>query len=426
MPSLAFILGREPHLSVAELYAVLGDSVDWSRAELSPEVLVVEHEQSMANSTSLMRRCAGIIKIAEGWESILGTPSFSTDAIAHCILDHTAADRRVRFGYSVYDCGGGVREVERIRRALARGARAQKEWLEERGRKVRHVTSRAPSLSSVTVERQGLLPEDNGVEVCVLVGHNRVRLARTLAVQPYQEWSARDYGRPRRDARSGMLPPKLARIMVNLVVRGTPDERHHALLDPFCGSGTVLMEALLLGVPRVIGTDASADAVRDAQENIAWVQQAARELHTANPKFHMIQCDVRALSRCVRERVHSIATEPHLGAPGVRTAAQRASETEKLRALYRAAFQEFATVLIPGGRVVFIVPDVRSPSTVHRPAFASIVTADAAAVGFRRVPPFPPALRDHPILRGKDDLPYAREDQRMGRRTLVFQFNGHV
>ena len=35
-------------------------------------------------------------------------------------------------------------------------------------------------------------------------------------MQDFEQWGARDYGRPSRDAVRGMLPPKLARMMVNL------------------------------------------------------------------------------------------------------------------------------------------------------------------------------------------------------------------
>lgn len=61
----------------------------------------------------------------------------------------------------------------------------------------------------------------------------------------------RDYGRPARDARVGMLPPKLAQIMLNLSVK---DEKSGTVLDPFCGTGVLLQEAALAGFD-FIGSD---------------------------------------------------------------------------------------------------------------------------------------------------------------------------
>ena len=59
--------------------------------------------------------------------------------------------------------------------------------------------------------------------------------------------------KPYRDMRRGMLPPKLARSLVNLAI-GAKSPSDMTILDPFCGTGTVLMEAMLLGT-HVVGTD---------------------------------------------------------------------------------------------------------------------------------------------------------------------------
>jgi hypothetical protein len=37
-----------------------------------------------------------------------------------------------------------------------------------------------------------------------------------MALQDFESYSKRDYGRPARDPRTGSLPPKLAQILINL------------------------------------------------------------------------------------------------------------------------------------------------------------------------------------------------------------------
>jgi hypothetical protein len=169
------------------------------------------------------------------------------------------------------------------------------------------------------------------------------------------------------------------------------------------------------------------------------------------------QCDVRQLSRCVRERVDAIATEPYLGPPA-RGEHRKLSQAEpgpaspertgeppalkstlyrELHALYLVAFREFAKVLEPGGRVVFISPTFRHPHALirtnvrmggggsRRTSEGKVgvdVARDVERFGFHPINPFPPPLREHPLLRGKTDLPYARPDQHIGRRILVFTF----
>ena len=93
-------------------------------------------------------------------------------------------------------------------------------------------------------------------------GGQQFSLAQTEAVQPFEQFSARDFGRPGRDDLSGMLPPKLAIIMINLAQ--TP--LNSILLDPFCGSGTILSEAVLLGYTNLIGTDISEKAIADSKK----------------------------------------------------------------------------------------------------------------------------------------------------------------
>src|SRR5205823_3602162 len=92
------------------------------------------------------------------------------------------------------------------------------------------------------------------------------------AVQPFEQFSARDFGRPGRDDLSGMLPPKLAIIMINLAANDTIS----VLLDPFCGSGTILSEALLLGYKNLIGSDISEKAVADTKTNLDWIANKFR------------------------------------------------------------------------------------------------------------------------------------------------------
>jgi len=58
---------------------------------------------------------------------------------------------------------------------------------------------------------------------------------------------------------------------------------HESFLDPFCGSGTFLMEAALLGFSKICGSDASDKAVADTKENMEWLQN----FYKVNPKIEL-------------------------------------------------------------------------------------------------------------------------------------------
>jgi tRNA G10 N-methylase Trm11 len=60
----------------------------------------------------------------------------------------------------------------------------------------------------------------------------------TIACQDIDAYTKRDTSKSR-DMVVGMMPPKLAQIMINLATEG----RKEIIYDPFCGLGTILIEA---------------------------------------------------------------------------------------------------------------------------------------------------------------------------------------
>jgi len=90
---------------------------------------------------------------------------------------------------------------------------------------------------------------------------------KVIGVQDIDAYAKRDQARPARDAKVGMLPPKLAQILINLCGNLPFGAR---VLDPFCGTGVVLQEAMLMGY-RPYGTDISERMIEYSQKNLQWV-----------------------------------------------------------------------------------------------------------------------------------------------------------
>ena len=264
-----------------------------------------------------------------------------------------------------------------------------KTLLQQRGVKARLVTSRRRELPAAAMNRHG------ATEYVVLPDHS---LARVAAAQDVDDFTRRDVGRPHRDVLSGTLPPKLARMMVNLArvpSGGT-------LLDPFCGSGTILTEALLAGVTSVMGADVSPRAVSDSQANLRWLQQHYPQ--TARARWQVIAGDVRQLGTGVTgQPVAAIVTEPYLGPPrrGRETRQQLMAVMAELAALYREAFLQFALVLAPAGRVVFAEPLLAYGGGVLALTLDDAITR----CGFTRA---------------GGPYPYHRPDQHVGRRISAW------
>lgn len=132
------------------------------------------------------------------------------------------------------------------------------------------------------------------------------------------------------------LHPKFARVLVNLSrVHDGQD-----LLDPFCGTGGILIEAGLVGA-RPIGIDAQAEEVEGAARNLEHFGVLGATIHHGRAR------DARAL---VGRPVPAIATDPPYG---------RSATTlkEGARGALEQSVQGLADALLPGGRLAICLPD---------------------------------------------------------------------
>lgn len=96
-------------------------------------------------------------------------------------------------------------------------------------------------------------------------------LAETAAIQNLRNYVLRDRSKPFRDAKMGMLPPKLAQMLINFAA----PEKNDRVVDPFCGSGTVCSEAAIAGW-RTAGSDLNAAFVDGARENFKFLGEKFR------------------------------------------------------------------------------------------------------------------------------------------------------
>ena len=105
----------------------------------------------------------------------------------------------------------------------------------------------------------------NGFEFLIVINKQKMVVAVTTQLQDIDWYAVRDYKRPTRSAKVGMLPPKLAQIMVNTT--SAP-----LVYDPFCGTGVILQESLLLD-RSAAGSDISAEMVKASTQNLDWLKE---------------------------------------------------------------------------------------------------------------------------------------------------------
>jgi tRNA G10 N-methylase Trm11 len=321
------------------------------------------------------------------------------------------------FGVSVYWADSALRPVSKMVQRFV-GSAVKKELAAE-GKKANFMgfaRNRVyPQLSHIEVLKKNMV--ENRAEVLFCVGKEQTFVAATVAVHNPFEFQKRDVGKPSQ-RKIFAIPPRLARIMINLA----SCTQGKVLLDPFCGVGTILQEALLAKA-KVVGVDVNRWCVEAARRNLEWLKD---EYSLENAEYRVLHGDVHRLSEKVGlEQVDCIATEPDLG-PALRqvpTTSYAIRVVGRLEPLYHVFLEEAYKVLRRDGRLVLVSPYVKTRS--GKPVTMR-VEEKALAVGFKRVYPFQRGLFaeesvGYEKLMAVASFVDAEERHKIGRELHVFQ-----
>jgi tRNA G10 N-methylase Trm11 len=282
------------------------------------------------------------------------------------------------FGVSVYWEQPEFRPVaNRVQRALGSFV---KDALKVKGKKARFMgfprDRENPQLTAVEVLKQGLV--EANAEVMFCVGKNTAAIGSTMAVHNPFEFQKRDVDKPVQRKIFG-ISPRIAKIMVNL----THCTAGETFLDPFCGVGNILQEALLTNA-KVIGVDINRWCVEAARRNLEWVTS---EYSVRDADFSVLVGDARNLRMKIPDMVDCIATEPDLG-PALReipTVPYAQDIIENLNPLFSDFLLSAHEVLRPGGILALVTPYIRTRSC--KPVTMNVWEM-ARDVGFEAAQPF--------------------------------------
>ena len=300
----AFVLGREQKIARAELESVLrhfyfyfdknnpelNRRMDFSILSLTGNVILINIERGEDFLKSdIMSVLGGTMEI---YQIIAMADSLDPDII-YSQISHLSEgfSHRVTFGISDYSKTFTEAKINTlgldVKKKLKKNISAR--FVAERGDT--HLSSAA--IISNRLHKDGLL-------LGIFSHNNQYLIGKLIGATNPNEWSKRDFGKPKSDRFAGMCPPKLARMIINLALGSTkmskfkvqnPNQvqsskskkefdiwnldfgipQHEVLVvDPFCGSGNILIEALALGC-EVIGSDVSEKAVDNTKANLNWL-----------------------------------------------------------------------------------------------------------------------------------------------------------
>lgn len=343
MVSRLYFFGRTPELSRVELSQFVDsfDLVTPDIAKTSDPFLINGLEVNDETSINIL---GGVVRIAE----VIGIyPTVSSSDIAKAF---DASINKVEFAISGY--GVGKNEIA----ALCVDV---KKLLMNANKSVRFLLPHDGSVVSAVA-----LVKEHIQEIVIVKTNDSYLIAKTTAIQPFEAWNNRDYHRPFSDPKAGMLPPKIARMIVNIALGKSTGGK--TLLDPFCGMGTVLGEAALRGV-NAIGSDIDRPTVEKAKKNISWLLAT----YKSPASVRLLESDATHIDEQIdKNSVDAIVTEPVMGPTTfgegkIHDRREIQNIVKGLEKLYIGCFRSWTTLLKSNGIIVIALPSFVVNSQVY-------------------------------------------------------------
>ena len=326
MHTYFFLLGTTSKLSFAELSCVLNQ---YHPEQLSDHIVRLETAE-MLKPQELQNCLGGCVKILQG-EVVL--PAVSPQEIAKAIA-LLVPENRVTFAFG---------EFNRAAEEQIAAAEIKKE-LVALGKSARFIAGNRSGISAAI-----LLHQQKVREFVVITSPEHSYLARTVAVQNIDDWTVRDRRKPYADRKKGLLTPKVARILLN-INRSFDHSKQRVVLDPFCGSGNILLENAVL-TDAGIGVDLDKKSVRGVESNLEWFSKTYQQSH--NQRVYL--GDATHIPEHIAQVVTAIVTEPFLGKPKPKPE-QVPDIFRGLAKLYLGAFKNWRSFLPNGAPVTIIFP----------------------------------------------------------------------
>ncbi len=235
-----------------------------------------------------------------------------------------------------------------------------------------------------------------------LIAEGKLLLAQIRGVQDIDDWTNRDRNKPYADRKKGMLPPKVARMMVNIAF-GLWQKKNTTkplLYDPFCGTGTVLLEAGMRNLD-VYGSDIDQNAVFGTRDNLEWFKKEY-SIDIESKVFYMDASHINPEN--FAKKVDLLVTEPFLGKQTPKDQ-ELANVFKGLEKMYLGSFKSFANILNDGAVVAIVFPKVQTDKRIY--SLENLIDK-LKAKGYN--------LLVDPVL-------YAREGARVARQICLFSFS---
>ncbi|MCX6749145.1 MAG: DNA methyltransferase [Candidatus Pacearchaeota archaeon] len=362
-----FILGRNPELSILELQSFFGNFVyARNKNAILAELPVLKK--------GIISRFGGVIAIGE----VLADEVNLNKKIGGLSLYYTSKNK---LNYVIWDFTNKIEFFDNVKERLK--AKFKEERLKATEKKI------ANFMKLQSGEEIRTLSSHKLVEEQYFVFENK--FGRIIETCDYEELERIDMEKPvRRESLS--ISPRLAKIMINLSKVSSGE----VLVDPFCGIGVILQEALRLGI-NVVGIDKDPKAIEGIKANLKWGKFSEENYRVINGNSTIVKI----------KKSKAMVTEPHLGEilkslPDKEKSALMLKEYEDLMIKVLRNFTENIF-----GRFVFTAPFIKT----------------ATRAGIKRIGCNSNRIINNTGLRLAEGFPIQefRENQIVGREIFVLE-----
>jgi tRNA G10 N-methylase Trm11 len=410
MPTYAAFLGHQPHISTAEIASLLPD-IRFSRREKVVAVFETKEELDQ----SFLNLLGGTMLLAKQ----LSSSESELSDIPALLSNEVQGGKRSKVTFSLRTVGLSPRVVKDLYRNC-------KTHLKKKEQPSRYVGNEHKPAPPIVLHENDMIDGKRGVEIVIIADQESgdLWIGRTVGAQDIDAYTKRDMQKPVRDTTAGLLPPKLAQILLNLgvwAVQQNPKAKEKkptkkftlptlTVLDPFCGTGVIPMETLLRQWP-VLASDIGLKGVNGCEKNLEWLRKEEKIAKKDVPST-VVKHDARKPFP-FKQAPDMIVTETHLGPSLTKRPTQKEmlsmrSENEKLQ----LEFLRNAKECYPNAPVVCTFPvwyPSKGPEGLHK------IWEAAAKLGYKAALPVEPAPgQEHASLL------YRRPEQFVGREIAVF------
>lgn len=384
---LIAILGRQPKLSLAELESYFGSN---KVKVFSENIALVDSDEANINYFG------GVMKFAKAdFEiSISSINQIITKIVDFYSKDLAQVEGKITLGLSFY--GEKLLNPFQLQKI---GLRIKSKL--RKSNSIRLIPNQELTLSTATSHHNKLGLSDKKVELIIINDGSRLIIGKSLGAQNITAYANRDQKRPKRDARVGMLPPKLAQIIINLA-RPNNEKTNLTILDPFCGTGVLLQESHLMGFD-IAGSDKEERMIDFTKQNLTWLD------NEFEPKLEVGDATKHKWSF----KIDCIASETYLGKPFAKQPSQKDLLEQKqiVENIIRGFLKNIYDQIDTNTRLCLAIPAWKRMDDTFK-SLDIVKNSELKELGFQKI--------KFKNITSKDLL-YFRPDQVVAREMLVIK-----